>query len=451
MRNWNRREFTRNAGLLALFSPFVSLLEPSVAKAQAGAARYLLIINTNGTDPGLWQPPGAGRYSQMNEPLGRANSDIIMANRFDSNGSAGNHGSIGALTGTGSYGSQVRSLDHFVADGLRSQGVVTQLPSLHLGGVSGQQGVSFRNNSLQVPTFSLSAGFGLIFDSVAAPPPPPDPGNQAPAPPPGPSDTEIRLMRRLSVLDSIRGELAQLRQGLGGIEGQKLELHADSIRQLEERIGQSLAQARAANPQNTGGGVVEPDPGPQLVAPVAGCQRPGNLPGNLQPVENSAMHLELAISAFACDITRVALVEFGHHQATNVDLPGSRGDWHNDFMHSGQRQQDLINLERWLSDRFVDTIERLKSTPAPGGGSLFDQTYVLWSREMGDAVVHRGDNMPYVISGRAGGYLRNGGTYIQGGGSSHQGVLLSAAEAMGVTNFGAFGTGSGQPFGQFRG
>ncbi len=54
MRNWNRREFTRNVTMMTLFSPFIGMLEPSLAKAQtAGRAKYLLIITSNGTDPAI--------------------------------------------------------------------------------------------------------------------------------------------------------------------------------------------------------------------------------------------------------------------------------------------------------------------------------------------------------------------------------------------------------------
>ena len=57
MRKWNRREFTRNVGMMTLFSPFIGMLEPSLAKAQStGPAKYLLIMVSNGTDPAIWQP-----------------------------------------------------------------------------------------------------------------------------------------------------------------------------------------------------------------------------------------------------------------------------------------------------------------------------------------------------------------------------------------------------------
>ena len=77
MRNWNRREFTRNTLMLTLFSPFIELLEPKLAKAQTrpGNAKYLLIVTSNGTEPGVWNPagssPGSITFSTMTQPLSK--------------------------------------------------------------------------------------------------------------------------------------------------------------------------------------------------------------------------------------------------------------------------------------------------------------------------------------------------------------------------------------------
>jgi hypothetical protein len=58
---------------------------------------------------------------------------------------------------------------------------------------------------------------------------------------------------------------------------------------------------------------------------------------------------------------------------------------------------------------------------------------------MGDAVAHDGKDMRFVLSGGAGGYLRQGGSYIDGGGKSHAKVLFNALEAMGISEVSGFG------------
>ena len=457
MRNWNRREFTRNVGMLTLFSPFIRLLEPSVAQAQAaatGPAKYLLLIVSNGSDPGILTPQ-SGAFSTALSPLSML-TDGFFLNQFDSKGTAGNHGAPGALSAA-NY-EQTESLDNFVANDLRARGIVTQVPSLHLGGVKGQQGISFKNNGLQVPQFEVSEAFRTIFDGTSAPPPAAPPATGGGTTPPvatGPSATEIRLLRRQSVLDVVRSEVAQLELSFNGIEKEKLERHIASIRDLETRISQNLSIAQGSTatpvPGDTGGAST---PAPTFIAPVA-CQQPQSRAGD-QNITNSAIHLELATAAFACDITRVALVEFGHHQSCPVNIPGAQGDWHNDFMHASSDRSRLVVTEQFVSNEVVKTVNRLKQTAAPdGNGTLYDQTFVLWAREMGDAVNHAGGNMPFVVTGGAGGYLRRGTGYLQGGGGFHLQVLMNAAEAMGARDTSNFGMRSAtgadrQPFGGLK-
>jgi hypothetical protein len=438
MRNWNRREFTRNVTMLTLFSPFIRMLEPSLAHAQAGAgpAKYLLIVVSNGSDPGLLQPGGGQVFSDALAPLRQIAGDAFFLNQFDSKGTAGNHGAPGAILAANYI--QRDSLDHFVAADLRSRGIVTQVPSLHLGGVKGQQGISFRNNGLQVPQFEVSEAFRTIFDGTAPPPPVAVPEQpNAPMQPAGPSQTRIRLLRRESVLDAVGADITQLELAFTGLEKEKLQLHIQSIRELETRIGQQLAIEQGQTAPPVGGGTTAPPP-PAFISPVA-CDQPQNRAGD-QPITNSAIHLELAMAAFACDITRVALVEFGHHQSCPVNIPGAQGDWHNDFMHASTDRSRLRATEQFMSTQIVNAVNRLKALPAPdGNGSLFDQTFVLWAREMGDAVIHAGGNMPFVVTGGAGGYLGNGNRYLQGGGAFHLRVLMNAAEAMGVRDMSRFG------------
>jgi len=435
MRKWNRREFTRNVGMMTLFSPFIGMLEPSLAKAQStGPAKYLLIMVSNGTDPAIWQPTG-NAVPQALSPLGTVRNDVILLNQFDSKGTAGNHGAPGGISGA-NY-EQTSSLDFFVADDLRARGIVTQVPSLHLGGVKGQQGISFKSNQLQVPQFDISEAFRTVFDGTAAPPPATTPTTPDQPAPTGPSQETIRLLRRQSILDVVKQDISQLEAAFNGLEREKLQLHIASIRELETRIGQNLAiqQGQTATPVTGGGGGA---PTPSFIVPVD-CSRP-NLASGQQPIQNSALHLQLATTAFACDITRVASIEFGHHQSCPVDITGAKGDWHNDFMHASQNRAPLIATEQFVAQQLVDTIGRLKATPAPDGqGTLYDQTFIIWAREMGDAVIHAGNNMPYVIAGGAGGYLRGGGSYLQGGGAMHLRLLMNAAEAMGATNTANFG------------
>lgn len=402
----NRRQFVKAVGAAALAAPFYSLLRSRPARAAGRQARYFLLFFTNGTDGAAWSPVGSTdtriAWSAMTEPLAPLRSNLILVEHLSGQGTADNHGAPGGLTGLGYAGQNHLSVEQFIADGLRASGVQTAIPSLLLGGVATEQQSTFwRAGQRLSPIFSPQTAYETIFAGVA-------PGGGGLSP-------EI-LRRRQSALDLVKDELAHLSGALGAGERQKLELHTDSIRQLEERL--------------TGGGGESCEPG---AAPAGGDQ----------PLLASALHLDLAITAFACDTTRVAAVEFGNHQSTQVAISevGAAGDWHNNFVHGDNPRTRLVALERWLCQQFVAAAEKLKSIPAPDGdGTLFDQTLMLWARDMGDSVVHNGD-MRFVFSGGAAGALRTApeGRYIDGGGDAHQRALVTCCHAMGLTDATGFG------------
>ena len=204
-------------------------------------------------------------------------------------------------------GSNFISIDQFVADGLLANGIRTQIPSLILGGVPAQeQRVFYRGGKKLAPIASPATAFQAIFSGAT-----PAAGMG------GAPVVDPRAGRRASILSLLKGEISQLHANLGSIEREKLDIHLASIEQLEARI--------TAINGGGGGGV------PPIVA--ASCAAPTLPADGGQDLLNSVLHMDLAINAFACDITRVAAVQFGHHQQCAVDLPNVKGDYHNDFMH----------------------------------------------------------------------------------------------------------------------
>ena len=406
MTNRGRRRFLKGAGSAGLLAPFLSLVQRNDAHAAAGSARYLLIVHTTGTALDLWHPAGSTSealvLSEMLEPLAPLTEDLVIIEGLDSMGTANNHAAPGGLTGQGYSGNSRISLEQFVGDKLAEQGVDTAFSSLILGGVSSQsQSTFYRDNQVLSPLFLPSTAFSTVFAGLG--------GGDG-------QDAELRLQRRQSILDLVHDQLDTLSGELGAAERQKLELHTNSIRELEDRL--TMASGDGA------------------------CPEVGAVVDSVEDLENSALHLELATTAFGCDLTRVVAVEFGHHQATQVGLPDlGPGDWHQ-FLHGGQLDK-IVAIERWIAEQFVAAADRLKATPAPDGdGTLYDQTLMIWTRGMGDAIAHSGTDMRFVLAGGAGGYLNQtaNGRYIRSEGEAHQRVLLNCCEAMGITDFTGFGS-----------
>jgi hypothetical protein len=181
-----------------------------------------------------------------------------------------------------------------------------------------------------------------------------------------------------------------------------------------------------------------------------GCSKPTVVPSDVTTDTLAAdlLHMDIVAGALACDITRVAAIQFGSDQGLAVNLPTLQGDQHSGFIHSGAPDfKNLIAFEAWLAERFVDLVKALKARTNPDGpGTLFDDTLVVWARDMGDADQHNQKSMRFVLAGGAGGYLKTlpMGRYIARPGSTgtedrHERVLLSICDAMGITDFKGFG------------
>ncbi|HEY3496375.1 MAG TPA: DUF1552 domain-containing protein [Polyangiaceae bacterium] len=410
----SRRNFVRSAGLVTLFSPFLDLLTAPTAKAAGPAYQNLLLFFTPGTSPASWKPKGSSdmsvTWSPMTEPLAQIKESVVLVDNLSSFGTAGSHGAPGGLTGKG-YGAPTHhSVEQYISDKLTGAPIKNVL----LGGVSSEQQTNFFRGGMPLtPISSLSAAHQSLFGGFT-------PGTGEPAP--GPAVPDDKLRRKKSSLDFVTKELRALSAALGPSERVKLELHADSIRQLELTL--------------------EADNGD---GPPIGesCVVPGVPAVETEVVVNAAKHLQLAIQAFACGRTRVAAVQFGHHQNTQVSIPevGQPGDWHNTFMHSDMAPfPRLIKLEQWLCEQFVAAAKKLQETVMPDGETLFDKTLMVWARDMGDGPGHGGDDMRFVFAGGPGKYLKlsPNGRYIDGKGAHHQSALLATCQALGV-DFGTFG------------
>ena len=112
----------------------------------------------------------------------------------------------------------------------------------------------------------------------------------------------------------LQDEITEIEARLGRAERARMELHRQAIQQIELRLGM------------TGGGGGSSACGAQT------------MPADSTSVlTNDHIHLDTIVSAFACDITRVAGIHYGNDQVIPVDLPDLTGNQHSDFIHSGDQ------------------------------------------------------------------------------------------------------------------
>lgn len=419
MSNLSRRTWLKTLAAGTALLPFLDIDAPAHA-AGGGPAKRVLLFCTMGTNPAIWTPTSVTAendfvLAESTSPLEAIRQHIVMIEGLPSANPGDNHGSPDGLTGLGFGASgqpHLISVDQFIADRLAAGGIKSSIPSLLLGAeTTANGGKTMFNRANNLPTInSPLAAFKAVFGNAPA-------GGSSSG-----GDAEALLRRRKSTLDAITGQIQTLRTNVGAEARARLDLHLESIRQIESRL-------------SSGGGGL-----------IAGCGQDLVASDDTSDVlKADLVHLDILVSALSCNATRVAAIQFGSDQVLQVNLPelNLQGDEHGLMLHSGAGDgfQKLIAFEKWLAQRFVEVVNRLAATPDPeGGGSLLDTTLVVWARDMGDGVAHNQQSMRFVFAGSK--YLKTDpkGRYIDfAGRARHERALLSICEAMGITSFNGFG------------
>ncbi len=428
MSTLSRRTWLKSLAAGTALLPFLDVDRPAMA-AGAGGAKRVLLFCTMGTTPSIWTPKSASGendfvLSDSMSPLDAIRQHVVLMEGMPSGNPGDNHGSPDALTGLGFAASgqpHLISLDQFIADRLQAGGMKSAVPSLLLGAetTAGSGGKTMFNRGNNLPTIaSPLAAFKAVFGNTPA-----AGGNT------GGGATDDLLRRRKSTLDAINGQIQTLRQNVSSEAKARLDLHLESIRQIESRLSSGAGQ----------------------IGQIAGCGLNVSATDDTTDVlKANLVHIDILLNALACNATRVAAIQFGSDQMLQVNLPELelQGEEHGLMIHSGQGDgfKTLIAFEKWLAQRFVDIVKRLAATPDPdGGGTMLDSTLVVWARDMGDAVAHNQDSMRFVFAGSK--YLKTNaqGRYLNFQGRvRHERALLSVCEAVGITDFKGFGD-SGLP------
>jgi hypothetical protein len=152
------------------------------------------------------------------------------------------------------------------------------------------------------------------------------------------------------------------------------------------------------------------------------------------------LQVELMAAAFACDLTRVATLQFSS-AINEIRLPwlDELGSGHA-LSHSGisdlDSQDALVGRSQWYAARVAKLLAALDAIPE-GEGTALDNSVVVWGNELGLGNSHTLTDIPFVVAGSAGGYLRTG-RYVRYGGVAHNQLWVAMLNAMGIeaTDFG---------------
>jgi hypothetical protein len=226
---------------------------------------------------------------------------------------------------------------------------------------------------------------------------------------------------RLSVVDSVREDVHELKKRLGQADIKRMDAHLEALAQLETKI-------KATAP---------------LCAVPAQPEETSDVTHGIRDL-NEAM-ADLLAFAFACDITRIASYLFvgGASEAgfPEIGTPSqhslSHGHWTNALAagappYSESGQIDEMNkgviYEMEMAAYFAD---KLKATEDATGGNLLDNTVMFISSDCSEGFAHSLVDYPIAIVGKGGGRLKYPGEHFRvDNHRSSSDVLLSVLQAV---------------------
>jgi hypothetical protein len=230
-----------------------------------------------------------------------------------------------------------------------------------------------------------------------------------------PAELSSLLQRRKSVNDLVRGELQQLLAGreLSKADRDRLDLHFSSIRDLENGMACSMSDAEITNLQ-TGSSALDDD----------------------DTIENIVkLHCDVIALAVACGSKRAATLQIGcGPDQTRYHVDGVKQASFHEISHRGgvagavdlhhQIDRKLLQLYKYLLDKLAE--HRLPE------GTLLNRGVTVYLNDLGNKF-HDYENVPYLVAGSAGGFLRTG-NYLDVGGVANNKILNTLGAAVGCTN-----------------
>ena len=439
-----RRDLLKALGLgsVAAALPHFSLLR---AQAQTETPKRLLVwFVGNGTVQEAWRPTG-GEYdfalSPILEPLEPFRDKLLVfgANQNvqqnvrnevglsikvnDEPGPSGGHGLAKILTGknpadfAGTMWGDGPSVDQHIAASLD---LPTPFRSVELGVrvQGGQAGEGNRLNYLgpgqpMPPQNDPVAAFRTLFgDLQLEEPDMPDPA------------VALRRSRRASVLDFASAELSAKSARLSAAHRPLLERHLEAIRDLERRLTPAMSNSASC---------VVPD------EPTEPAENSWDEYDNLPSIGRAQM--DLMAMAFACDLTRVGTLQWGYAAANTRHPWVGANEWFHELSHAPSSDttsvERFIAAQRWYSEQLAYFMGQLDAIPE-GDGTVLDHTTIAVVNELSEARLHTHQNMPWMLAGGTSGAFRMG-RYVQYENKSHNDLLVSLCQAMGLEDQTSFG------------
>ena len=409
MSRMSRRGFGLGLGASLLAGSWLrGLAGRAWASGGTSAKRLVIFFTPNGTIHNHWRPLGSGADftlapGSILEPLAAHQGQLAILDGIDFYGTSNHEGGMShMLTGGGSVADVGggASVDQFVA---KQIGTGLPFPSLELGVQTSAWGGNVQTRMCYTapgayapPEDDPAKVYTRLMEKVSG------------EPSAGPSPKDVRRQR---ILDVVSEELNVLRGQAGASEQLKLDQHIDAIHQLEVSL--------------TSKGMCGSIDAPEAVSPYDNASFP----------LITRAQTDLLVTSLACGMTRVASLQLSHTVGPPVFSWLGISEGHHSLSHTDDGNaagiEHFVAAERWFAEEFAWLLTRLKQTEdLEFGGTLLDNTLVVWAQELGDGRLHECKSVPFVLAGATG--VLAGGQYLDFGGAPHQKLLVTICQMLGV-------------------
>jgi len=245
----------------------------------------------------------------------------------------------------------------------------------------------------------------------------------------GTSTADRLALRRKSVNDLVREELNSLRgqSALSTADKQRLDQHFQAIRDVENGM-MAMGLGCSADGLNV-----------QAIQAMNSGQA---FKQNGKAEDVSKLQMDLVTLAFACNSTRVATLQVGDGtDATRYTIDGQMLERFHWISHrissdgtSGAAIQGAAEMHRKIDRLRMGTFKYMLDKWAQtttANGPLFDNAFAMWTSHVAAGASHSFRNLPIIIAGSAGGYLKQG-AYVNAGNVGNNKLFITLANAMGV-------------------
>jgi hypothetical protein len=414
---FRRRAFLGGLGAGAGLLPFLPLLAAEAGGQGEFPLRLILLFSANGTLHENWAPTGSETdftLSPILAPLAPYQDQMIVLDGLSVSraGPGDDHqkgmgslwtGSpllVGEFTGgngeLAGYADGI-SVDQHVANSVGAQSLYKSLEfGVQTGGANVWTRMSYAgSNQPLAPEDSPAAMFDRLFAELDV----------------DPAQIEKLKAERRSVIDLVKEDLSALEGKYGSDDKVKIEAHLDAIREIEMRNE----------------------------AAVPSCDKPVldldvDQYANDQFPTLSHLQMDQLVMALACDMTRVASLQWSASVSNVLFSWLGVGEGHHDLSHYGDGDQNMIDnittINTWYAGEVKYLLDAMAAVPE-GDGTLLDHSLVVWGNELSRGNSHGNNPVPFVLFGGANGAWPTG-RYLQYDGTLHNRLLVSLCRAMGV-------------------